>query len=460
MKKVSIFAMALLLSTNAMAGENLENKTVTLSNSCNISKDVTKDALNLADVIELSMCNNPTTRQAWLSTKVGETAYKGTLGSYLPQISASASYTKSDTKNYMTNPDGDETVSKGAEGGLSLSWLLYDFGKREASVERTYQSMNSANFQYNNTLQQVAYNTIVAYYDALSSVEELAALKANEDASLKSFELASRKFELGMSSKAATLQAETAYAQAQLQVAKQEQVVKVANAKLASYLGLPPSQEIKLVQSFADTTDELISKSVDEIVRLALLKRPDLQAKASAVKASYANVRSASATYFPTISAFGSRTWTDVDPDKNNLDKDRDYWAMGVKVSMPIFTGFENTYSLRNAKYQYAADKEELKQLEQDVELSVVTAYNGYKTSVKALSIAKKLFESAVENERVALGSFKAGKGDIISLMEAQSKLLSARQELISAQYGLYTAKVALLKSAGELNLQNLGELK
>ena len=460
MKKVSVLAVALLLSTNVMAAENVENKSIVISSSCNISKDISKDALNLADVIELAMCNNPNTRQAWLSTKVGETAYKGTLGSYLPQLSASASYSKSNTTDYMTDPNGIETVSKGAVAGLSLSWLLYDFGKRESSVEKTYQSMNSANFQYNNVLQQVAYNTIVAYYDTLSSVEELNALKANEEASLKSFELASKKFELGMASKAATLQAETAYAQAQLQVTKQEQVVKVANAKLASYLGLPPSQEIRLVQSFADTTDELISKSVEEIVKLALAKRPDLQAKASAVKASYAGVRSASAAYFPTISAFGSKTWTDVDPDMDNLRKDRDSWELGVRISMPIFTGFENTYSLRNAKYQYAVSKEELKQLEQDVELSVVTAYNGYKTSVKALSIAKKLFESAVENERVALGSFKAGKGDIISLMEAQSKLLSARQELISAQYGLYTAKVALLKSAGELSLKNLGNLK
>ena len=42
MKKVSIFALALLLSTNAMAGENVENKNISISNSCNISKDVTK----------------------------------------------------------------------------------------------------------------------------------------------------------------------------------------------------------------------------------------------------------------------------------------------------------------------------------------------------------------------------------------------------------------------------------
>ena len=70
------------------------------------------------------------------------------------------------------------------------------------------------------------------------------------------------------------------------------------------------------------------------------------------------------------------------------------------------------------------------------------------------------MLESAMENEQVALGSYKAGKGDIISLMEAQSKLVSARKAHISAQYGLYISKVALLRSAGELNLKNLGSLK
>lgn len=462
MKKISLLVVSLLLSSPVFAGDEVSADTgVKLSNSCNITKNVKTDTLNLADVIELSMCNNPNTRQAWLSTKVGETAYKASLAGYYPQLSANASYQKSKSNDYVVDPDGEVSRGKVAEAGLSLSWLLYDFGKREAGVEKTFQSMNSTKFQYNDTLQQVAYDTIVAYYDALSAVEELAAVKANEEASLKSFELASKKFELGMSSKADTLQTETTYGETQLATTRQEQVVRNANAKLAKMLGLPPSQEIKLAPSFANASDEVIDKSVEELVNIAMAKRPDLQAKMASVKASYAGVRSASATYYPTVSAFGSKTWDDVtDPKFNSLSSDKDGYVVGVKVSMPIFTGFENTYSLRNAKYQYAAEKEALQALQQDVELGVVNAYNQYKTSVKSLSIAKKLFESAVENEKVALGSYKAGKGDIISLMEAQSKLLSARKELISSQYGLYTSKIALLKSVGELNLQNLGAVK
>ena len=462
----ALFLSVMILSGDVYADDKKIEKSesvVEISNSCNISKDVSKDALTLADIIELAMCNNSSTRQAWLYAKVGDTAYKRSLAAYYPQISASAGYQKSKTNNYTMDRDNpDSSIHKDGNASISLSWLLYDFGKREANVEKTFQAMNSLSFQYNNTLQTVAYNAIVAYYDALSAVEELAAVKANEEASLKSFELASKKFELGMSSKAAKLQAETAYGQAQLDTTKQEFVVINKNANLAKILGLSPSKEIKLATTFFENaSDDLIDKSVGELVQTALEKRPDLLSKVADVKSSYASVRAASATFFPTISAYGSKSWDDIThPRIGDLDKDTDGYSVGVKLSVPIFTGFENTYSLKNAKYQYAADKEALASLESDVELSVVNSYNGYKTSVKSLSIAKKLFESALENERVALGSFQAGKGDIISLMEAQSRLLEARKELIAAQYGVYTSRVALLKAVGELNLQQLGELK
>lgn len=458
MKKFILLLSTLFVSANVNA-ETLNKSTFEISKSCNITKNVETDELNLADVIELSMCNNPQTRQAWLNTKVGSTTYKKSLASYYPQISASANYQDSKNTDFTVDPNA-EINGKELSGTLSLNWLLYDFGKREAQVEQTYQAMNSSNFKYNDTLQTVAYNVISAYYDTLSAIEELAAVKADEEASKKSFELAFKKFELGMSSKADTLQTETTYIQRQLETTKQEQTVIESKAKLAKLLGLPPSMDIKLVSSYANTSDELLSKKVEDIIDIAMKKRPDLAAKVADVKASYAKVRQASATYFPTISGFASKSWIDEDAEIDNVKKDRESRSIGVKISLPIFTGFENTYSLRNAKFSYAAEKEALQQLEQEIELSVVNAYNSYKTSVKSLTLATKMLESAIENEQVALGSYKAGKGDIISLMEAQSKLVSARKAYISAQYGLYTSKVALLKTAGELNLKNLGTLQ
>ncbi|MDR1476642.1 MAG: TolC family protein [Rickettsiales bacterium] len=456
MKKF-LFLTLFMLPFAAFAAEEKPAKRFEISRNCMISKDVSADSLGLADVIELAMCNNPTTKEAWINTQAGRMAYNGTLGEYLPHVSASGSYSRRWNEQHLDNApnvkDSDTTMT----GGLSLSWLLYDFGKREAAVERTFQTMNSLNFAYSGTLQQVAYDVISAYYGTLSSVEALSAARANEDATKKSFDLASKKFDLGMASKADKLQTETSYVQAQLDTTRQEQVVKNSRASLAKLMGLPPNMEVRLTPADSSATDEIMSRSVEDIIEAALKKRPDLKAKVAEVNASYAGVRSASATFFPRFEGFASKDWNDQHAKWGDTKLDTSGYAVGVRVSMPIFTGFEDYYSLRNAKYQYAAKKEELHQLEQNVELGVVSAYNDYKTSLKSLSLARKMHESALESEKVATGQYQAGKGDIIRLMEAQSKLLLARKEMIAAQYGVYTYKIALLKAAGELSLKNLG---
>jgi outer membrane protein TolC len=112
------------------------------------------------------------------------------------------------------------------------------------------------------------------------------------------------------------------------------------------------------------------------------------------------------------------------------------------------------------ARYSYAAAEESLRLAEQNVELEVVNAYNDYTTGLKSLALAEKMAESAKENEAVASGSYQAGRGDIIRLLEAQSRLIQANKELISARYGLYTYRLALLRATGELYLQNIDGLK
>ena len=451
-----LFCALLFLPVLARAADTAPR----ISEHCKIFKDVASDALDLSDVIELAMCNNPTTKEAWLNTRAGAMAYNGSaLGGYLPHVTASGSYGRNWREDHIAGAPNAKTSDTTMSGGLSLSWLLYDFGKREASVERTFQAMNSANFAYSNTLQQVAHEVISAYYNTLSSVEALSAARANEDATRKSFDLASKKFELGMASKADKLQTETSYVQAQLDTTRQEQVVKTSRASLAKLMGLPPNMEVRLAPANANAkaNDEIVSKSVEDIIETALKKRPDLKAKVADVNASYAGLRGASATFFPRVEGFASKDWYDRHAKWGDTNLDDSGYSVGLRVSMPIFTGFEDYYSLRNAKYQYAAKREELKSLEQNIELGVVNAYTDYKTSLKSLALAKKMHESALESEKVAMGSYQAGKGDIIRLMEAQSKLLLARKEMIAAQYGVYTYKAALLKAAGELNLRNLG---
>ena len=444
MKKLSI-AVVVALFAPVLVGAS---ERVTIAHSCRISKDVEKDALNLPDVLELAMCNNPSTRGAWLFAQAAGASHDRSLSAYYPKLDLNAGIIRS------MMPDREATITS---AGASLGWLLYDFGGREAMAERTYQAMMSSEFSYNQTLQNTAYQALAAYWNTLALEENLEAVKANEVATGKAVELSSKKLELGMVSRADMLQAQTAHQQARLDITVAEQKLLNVQAGLSRLLGLPATLRLNL-ESFGGGEREMaLAKTMDELMEVALEKRMDLRAQLADVKAAKADVEKAQSGSFPSISAIASNNWQLY----NSADSFNDYpmeaeRRVGAQLSWNIFSGFETTYGVKAAHYQAAAAEENYRLTLQGVELDVVNAYNDYTTGLKTLELAKTMVEAATENEAVARGSYQAGKGDILRLLDAQARLVSARQQLISARYGLYTYQLALLRATGELFKENI----
>ena len=422
-------------------------RSVRLGESCRVSPEDLSRELSLADVLELSLCNNPTTRMAWLNAKTSAARHDASLSSYFPRVSASVDYGRS-----LIHDSG------GFSAGANASWLLWDFGGREARVEQTYQAMQTAEFGYDATLQSAAYSAIAAYYKTLSSQESLASARANEETTNKALELASKKFELGLASKADKLQAETAFVQAQLESTRVEQALTNSRAALAKQLGLPPNLPLMLAAAQEGEGAAALPRPVEELIEGAKARHPRMKAEMAALKSAEAAVSEARAGFAPSISAMASTNWA-LSSDKSDPAHNYPYETerrVGFSLNVPIFSGFETIYSVDAAKYAYAAQAEKFRDLVQTLELEVVSAHNDYTIGLKSLELAKKMLASAKENEAVALGSYQAGRGDILRLMDAQSKLREAEQSLISARYDLAIYKLALLRATGELHTQNI----
>lgn len=444
MRKLSIAVLfALVAPFSAALGGRVE-----VASSCRIQKDVERDRLGLFDVLELAMCNNPSTRGAWLYAQAAGASHDRSLSAYYPKVDVNGGV------NMSLLPDRRATVTT---AGVGIGWLLWDFGGREAGVERTFQAMMGAEFSYNMALQNIAYQALASYWNVLALSENLEAVKANEVATAKSVDLAAKKFELGMASKADMLQAETANQQARLQIAQAEQQLLTAQAGLSRLLGLPANLSLSLENYENGERDLALTKGMDELMETAMKKRMDLRASLADFKAAEADIDRARAGYFPTISASAANNWQ----LSHSADAFNDYpleaeRRIGVNLSWNIFSGFETTYGVEAAKYQAAAAKENYRLALQGVELDVVNAYNDYATGLKTLQVARTMVEAATENEAVARGSYQAGKGDIIRLLDAQARLILANQQLISARYGLYTYQLALLRATGELFKENI----
>ena len=126
--------------------------------------------------------------------------------------------------------------------------------------------------------------------------------------------------------------------------------------------------------------------------------------------------------------------------------------SIGLTLSIPIFSGFETTYNVRAAEARVDAASALRDNVKLQVALDVWTAYQDLTTASQTLTASADLLASAEQSERVALGRYKAGVGNILDVLNAQSALANARLQRIQAALDWYVTRASLAKAVGTLD--------
>lgn len=424
-----------------------------ITTPCESSTNVTKP-LTLADVADASLCNNPQTREAWASARVQAAQLGIAKSAYLPKVtdSVSANANVASPQSNRSNPYSNLSNS------LVATYLLYDFGNRDANLENARQLLQAASATQSGTVQNVLLNAVQAYYQVQAKQSALDASLESERASAESFKAADAKYKAGVSTPADKLQAQTAYAQQTLARITNEGSLKTAYGTLANVMGLAANQSLILatnhVTNSAATPD--ILQDVNALIEEAHIRRPDLIASEAQLKAAEANINASRNAAKPTISLSLSNNTQDGSQfdATNNI-------ALGVTLSIPLFEGYAPTYRIRAAEANADLQSAQLDRLKLAVSLDVWNTYQTLKTATQTISAADILVSSAEESARVALGRYKAGVGNIIDTLNAQSALANAQQQSIQARLNFNIARASLAQAIGILDnamIQSLPE--
>ncbi|HEX5337465.1 MAG TPA: TolC family protein [Gallionella sp.] len=421
-------------------------------------------ALNLLEVVNLALCNNPQTKEVWASARAQAAQIGVSDAGYLPSITVSASGNRN-------VPGNNQRVI-----GVNLSYLLFDFGARAANVESARQLLVAANATQDSTVQTVFLSAVQAYYQTQATRAALDASRESERATKESFAAAEARYLAGSATPADKLQAQTAYSQATLNRITAEGSMKNALGTLANILGLDANWSVALMvagsivsadnnalgaaplagagKPAADTQEQerlkIFEQDVAALIELARQRRPDLQAAAAQVKAAQAGVDAARAAGLPTVSLTASSSQNSIAGTTARGS------SLGVSLSVPLFSGFAPTYRVRAAEAQVETKNAQLERLRLQVALDVWTAYQNLTTATQSLRSTADLLNSAEQSERVALGRYKAGVGSILDVLNAQSALASARQQRIQSTFNWNISRATLAQAMGNLDAELL----
>ena len=406
--------------------------------------------LSLVDVTEAALCYNPQTKEVYASAKA-QAAQVGVARSlFFPSVTdtVSTSENKTQTSNYSSN----------LKNTIVASYLLYDFGSRDATLENANQLLKAASATQSATVQNVLLSAVNAFYQVHASKAILNASIETEHLYQESFKSAEAKYIAGVATPADKLQAQTSFANATLIKIKNEGILKIAYGNLASIMGVPASMPLEIADAKLDTIPEMIDQDIEALIEKARLQRPDLIASEAQLKASLAKIEAAKADSKPTLSVNLSNIY--ADDSKAALTNTS---SIGINVSIPLFGGYKPTYLIRSAEATAELNASKRDQLKLQVSLDVWTAYQNLKTANESITASNILVLSAEESSRVALGRYKEGVGNIIDTLNAQSALANAKQQKIQSVLNWNIARTTLAQSIGVLDnamIQKLPEAK
>ena len=412
-----------------------------------LSKEIGTQKLELVDLIQIGICNNPSLNRDYMAIKAAESEVGQVKSSYLPSISGSASA----SKDYAKIEQGSASETDPYSANVALQWLLFDFGGRSAKTAQTKAYLDSAQFSYNSSLQNLVFSVSQAYYNVMGAKAVLDSSRTAEESYKKSYDETKRRFELGLVSASDKLLAQTSYENSKLAVIQAEKSVKTGMGNLATLLNLSPDTIFDLARPKpkSEQLDLEVDKPVSELIEIALAARPDLQANKSSLAAAKYNEDIVKSSALPSVSVgagVGYRdNWHHSNPYQYSTN-------VGVSLSVPLFTGFSDTYKISKAKYQTKQAEASLASTEDAVKNEVWTAYQDYQTAVSSHKISLTVLESAKENQKVAFAMYKVGKGSILNLLTAEAQLANSRQESIVSFYSVLTAKAKLYRAIGRYN--------
>lgn len=405
--------------------------------------------LTLTDLVNLALQNNPSTRQTWNSARAAQAVRAQSESAIYPSAKVTGALIREDVRANLAKADQDDLD---LNGKIKLTYLLLDFGGRSADIEQTSALLLSANFQFNQSIQDLLLNTENAYYGLYSAKAALEAAQADLENARTSYDAADTRFKAQLASKLDVLQAKSNYENSLFALEGAKGQVKTAKAKLAQTIGAAADTEFDISDPDRPLPTGLSEDDVTKLINDAMEQRPDIAARKASVEARKAAIRSADSALYPTISANASAEGNRYKyyNHAKDADDDRTYSAY-LSFDWDLFDGFNNLSKRRQAEMEAEVERAKLVEDQLAASADVWTKYYNFKTAIRQYGFGESLLETATTSYDLALESYNNGLRSMLDLINAQSQLSDARSKLIQTKKDLFLSLADLAHATGSL---------
>lgn len=412
----------------------------------------------LAELIDVAEHHNPGTRTIWERAKQKARELGLAKSAYYPELEGLAVF----GDQRLINPFPKPLAPRGyvmveipiVEPEVTLQYLIFDFGKREANVGSAKAEKLAAGADLIQVNQALAFRVASAYYLLMTAQERLQAAQDTLRTAQTTQDAAENRLSNGLATLPDVLNARAETSQAVFDEESADGDEKIARVTLTEAVGADPSPNIVIDGQRSAPLPESLTMSIEALIDRAMENRPELMAQALRIRSAEARIRSARAEYKPQIvlSASGAQTAVWPTPDHGQLGPANEpTWSVALGIHWRIFDGGVRKNEVLIAESKRREAEDELTVEHDRTTREVWTAYIAFRTALRKHDAAVALLESANASYSASLEAYKYGVKNLVDVVTAEKQLAQARLSSVSARSELFLEAVNLEFATGNL---------
>jgi outer membrane protein TolC len=411
---------------------------------------------SLQECIDYALSNRPDVQQSLLDEEIGERDIKSALSGWLPQINGTGSFNhnlKQQTQVLTTN-GVSSFLTFGAKNTSSLV-LQADQQFLNAGLIQASKSAKFFRQQYKQNTENTKISTVVdvskAYYDILSSKEQLNIINENIARLEKQLKDARAQYEAGLVDKTDFQRAQISISNSRADRKRTEELLKYKFAYLRELIGYSGDKPFGLSFEAASLENDVpidTNQALDYQNRVEF-RLLETQRQLQAINTSYNKW-----SYLPTLSGFYNYGFNYQNQGLSRLySTNFPSSIIGLRMTIPIFLGGKRTQEIKKAELQERRVDLDLVNVRNQINTQYEAAIATYKANLNDLRTNKENVEISRSVYNTIKLQYDEGIKTYLDLMTSETDLRTAQINYLNSLYNLLSSKLDVKQALGTITV-------
>ena len=419
-------------------------------------------AIDLIETYKLALDNDAEFAAAVAGNKAAHEFKPQARAALLPNISLDAWTAYNDGRRKARSRSGmvaDDARYNTNGYGLSLTQPVFRWD-RWVQLRQADDRVKQANAELDSAAQDLIVRAAARYFEVLAAEDNLEYRITTKDAFFSQYNQALQRFEVGLIAITDVEEAKAGHDLAVAEEIRARNALENAREALRELVGeyyeqlAPLAKEVPLLKPDPDSAERWVEK--------ALAENRQVAAATFASKVAQEEIKRRASGHLPTLDLVAGRNYsaqsespklTDLSvggPSRNYTD------AIGLQVTLPIFSGGLTYSQTEQARHQYQQALEQLESARRGTHRQARQSYNGVIDSISGVAALRQALTSTQKALEAIEAGFQVGTRTSVDVLNAQRNTYESKRDYKNAQYTYILGGLRLKQAAGTLSPDDL----